>query len=80
MAVGKKTVETVQHRFPTQVLPMLFHALDESPGLFTSVFLQNYIFLIALTKKNEELDFEERLFSFKHQVILSIEKKQRYIQ
>ena len=30
MAVGIKTVETVQHRFPTQVLLMLFHALAMS--------------------------------------------------
>ena len=27
MAVGIKTVETVQHRFPTQVLLLTFHAL-----------------------------------------------------
>ena len=27
MAVGMKTVETVQHRFPTQVLLLTFHAL-----------------------------------------------------
>ena len=43
MAVGIKTVESVQHRFPTRVLLMLFHALviDESPGIFSSVFRQN---------------------------------------
>ena len=38
MAVGKKTVETVQHRFPTGVLLMLFHALVMSHLKYSLLF------------------------------------------
>ena len=64
MALGIKFVETVQHRFPKQVLLMLFHArvMSQSPGLFSSVCLQNKFLFIALTTKIDELGLEERLF------------------
>ena len=53
MAVGLKTVETVQHRFPTQVLFMIFHALvmrhlDYSLVVFFKI---SYSLLLSLKKQ-----------------------------
>ena len=52
MAVGIKTVETVQHRFPTQVLLMLFHALVMSHLDYSLLFffkISSYL-LLSLEK------------------------------
>ena len=77
MAVGIKPNETVQHRFP---IPYAFpRTCDESPGLFATCLLPYYFFFDALTRKTDEIGFEKRLFLFKNQVILWIEKKQGYI-
>ena len=71
MTVGKKIVETVQHRFPKQVLPMLFHAIVMSHLDYSFLFFFKISSpFFALTRKTDELGSEERVFLFKHQVIL----------
>ena len=53
MAVGITTVETVQHRFPTQVLLMLFHALVMShlEYFLLLLFKISSSFLLSLEKQ-----------------------------
>ena len=53
MTVGKKIVETVQHRFPKQVLPMLFHAIVMShlDYSFLFFFKISSSFLLSLEKQ-----------------------------
>ena len=38
MAVGIKTIESIQHKFPTTVLVMLFHALIISHFEYSAIF------------------------------------------
>ena len=52
MAVGIKTVETVQHRFQTQVLFMLFHALVMSHLDYSLLFFfKNSSYLLLSLEK-----------------------------
>ena len=51
MAVGIKTVETMQHRFPTEVLLMLFHALVMSHLGYSLLFLKISSLLLSLEKQ-----------------------------
>ena len=75
IAVGIKTVETVQHSFPTGILLMLFHALVTIHFSFCS----KLVLLYSSHRQTDELGFEERVFLFKSQAILRIEKKNKSI-
>ena len=53
MAVGIKTVETVQHRFPTGVLLMLFHALVMSHLEYSLLFFFKVISSLLLSLEKQ---------------------------
>ena len=54
MAVGIKTVETTQHRFPTGVLLMLFHALVMSNLDYCLLFFFNIISSLLLSLEKQK--------------------------
>ena len=54
MAVGIKTVETTQHRFPTGILLMLFHALVMSNLDYCLLFFFNIISSLLLSLEKQK--------------------------
>ena len=71
MAVGMKTIETMRHRFPTQALFMLFHALVMSHlGYSLQFFFKISSSSLVSLEKQVNWALKSVLFPFKHQVIL----------
>ena len=52
MAVGIKTIESIQHKFPTTVLVMLFHALIISHFEYSAIFSLKYPLLYYFPLRN----------------------------
>ena len=62
MAICIKTIETVQHRFPTTVLLMLFHALVISHLEYSALCLSNQFNFGAFFGETDKLGFEVCIF------------------
>ena len=58
MAVGIKTIKTIQHRFPTTVLLMVFHALVMSHMEYSALCLLAQFKFDAFFGETDELGFE----------------------
>ena len=82
MAVGIKTIESIQHKFPTTVLVMIFHALIISHFEYSAVFLTQISppLLLSLEKQiNWAIKFVYFRSSFKLSSDLR-EKKRKYME
>ena len=63
-AVGVKTIESIQHKVPTTVLVMLFHALITSHFEYSAIFFTQISPPLLLSREPGELGIEICLLPF----------------